>query len=205
MKELSRGAEAVVTSDGKRVEKHRLRKSYRHARLDERLRKQRTRKEAKVLAKAREIGLCVPALYSQGEEKLEIEHVHGKMLKAVAGEDSKKAVEKTSKLLHEVGTGLALLHKHSIMHGDLTTTNLIASPQGVCFIDFGLAFHSTRLEDKAVDLHLLKKSLESGFPHHAREFFAAVKDGYAQGSGESARVFKQLENVEKRGRYKEKT
>ena len=142
MKELTRGAEAIVTSDGTHVVKHRLRKTYRHPRLDERLRKQRTRKEAKVLSKAREIGLCVPKLYSQSEEKLEIEHVRGKMLKAVAGEDAKKALG----LLHEVGKGLALLHKHSIMHGDLTTTNLIASPKGVCFIDFGLAFNSTRLE-----------------------------------------------------------
>lgn len=202
------GAEAIIYREGARGEravKHRPRKGYRHPAIDKEFRESRTRREARVLQKAKNIGLCVPSVLGVKESEgiLEIEHVNGVKARDLL-EDSKVSVNAKLAVCREIGKGVALLHSHGIVHGDLTTSNFIVERSGVvCFIDFGLSFHSDRLEDKAVDLHLLKRALESKHWRHADAFFAAAVEGY-KGYAQAAQVLQRLSVVEARGRYKHK-
>jgi TP53 regulating kinase-like protein len=78
-----------------------------------------------------------------------------------------------------------------------------ASP-GVYFVDFGLGYVSSRIEDMAVDLHLLRQALESKHYRVWKKAFAIILAAYRKGMKNSAAVLKRLEVVEMRGRYKQK-
>jgi TP53 regulating kinase and related kinases len=200
------GAEAVIYLHDGKVTKHRPRKSYRHPVIDKEFRESRTRREARVLQKAKTIGLCVPSVLGVKEKEgiLEIEHVKGVKARDVL-ENAKTPMKRKLEVCREIGAGVALLHAHGIVHGDLTTSNFIVMPKGkVCFIDFGLSFHSDRLEDKAVDIHLLKRAMESKHWRHADAFFAAAVEGYKENYVQAKEVFARLNVVEARGRYKHK-
>ena len=95
------------------------------------------------------------------------------------------------------------MHNASIIHGDLTTSNIIVHDK-VYFIDFGLGFVSTKIEDKAVDLHIIKKALESKHYLHAEECFHYLLEGYTKENKDVEMILRRLEKVEKRGHYKHK-
>jgi TP53 regulating kinase-like protein len=99
-----------------------------------------------------------------------------------------------------LGENIAVLHQNDIIHGDLTTSNMILKNNKIYFIDFGLGFQSARIEDKAVDLHLLRQALESKHFKHWQTLFDAVLLGYKKLGNEA--VLLQLKKVESRGRYK---
>ena len=103
-----------------------------------------------------------------------------------------------------VGKKVAKLHNLNIIHGDLTTSNMIVREK-VYFIDFGLGFVSSKVEDKAVDLHLLKQALASKHHKQFEECFSAVMEGYKAEIKDFSAVEKRFKKVERRGRYKEKT
>ncbi|MEM0475687.1 MAG: KEOPS complex kinase/ATPase Bud32 [Candidatus Norongarragalinales archaeon] len=203
------GAEAIIYREGPRVIKHRPHKSYRHPQIDKEFRESRTRREARVLQKAKQIGLCVPRVLRMKESEgiLEIEHVRGIKARDLL-EDSKVSMKRKLAVCKEIGRGVALLHTHGIVHGDLTTSNFIVTRAGqderVCFIDFGLSFHSDRIEDKAVDLHLFKRALESKHWRRADAFFAAAVEGYKENCAQAKEILARLSVVETRGRYKQK-
>ncbi|MBS3081831.1 Kae1-associated serine/threonine protein kinase, partial [Candidatus Pacearchaeota archaeon] len=161
MKVIARGAEAIITLKNNIVTKNRIEKSYRYPDLDKKIRKLRTRSESKILQKASKI-VNVPKVINVDEKntKIELEYIEGKRLS--------EYLEKTNykKMSEKIGKGLAKLHDNNIIHGDLTTSNLILNEKKnkVYFIDFGLGFHSPRIEDKAVDLHLIKQALEAKHP-----------------------------------------
>jgi TP53 regulating kinase-like protein len=96
------------------------------------------------------------------------------------------------------------LHKHGIIHGDLTTSNMILTPYGkVVFVDFGLSERSKEVESKGVDLHLMKRALQSTHYKFAKECFEAVMKGYGKvvGDEEVEKVSEKIREIEKRGRY----
>jgi len=67
-----------------------------------------------------------------------------------------------NKVCKQIGISIAKLHDNDIIHGDLTTSNMILdSKENLWFIDFGLGFFSYKIEDKAVDLHLIHHALEA--------------------------------------------
>jgi len=101
----------------------------------------------------------------------------------------------------KIGESIAKLHDSDVIHGDLTTSNMILTGRGIYFIDFGLGFVSSRVEDKAVDLHLIKQALEAKHYSKFEEFFKEILHGYS-GSKDFERVVGQLRKVESRGRYK---
>ena len=74
----------------------------------------------------------------------------------------------------------------------------------IYFIDFGLSYFSHKIEDKAVDLHLLKQALESKHYKVWEKCFKAALKAYKKESEDTKEVLKRLETVEKRGRYKSK-
>ena len=59
------------------------------------------------------------------------------------------------------------------------------------------------LEPKGVDLHLMKRALQSTHYKHAKECFKAVMKGYGEtvGEEEAKKVSEKIREIEKRGRY----
>ncbi len=201
MEVLSRGAEALITEKkaGKRdiIVKQRVKKGYRISEIDEKLRKLRTRSEAKIMTKLHG-NIAVPRIFEVSEEKKEIdmEFLDGKRLS-----DWLDRLDEKETVCREIGKQTAKMHDLDIIHGDLTTSNMILCPGIVYFIDFGLAFHSQRIEDKAVDLHLLRQALEAKHFLYWKNLFEKVLEGYKESRNAEA-VLKQLKKVEARGRYK---
>lgn len=199
MKQLiSQGAEAKLFLEDGKVIKNRFRKTYRINEIDERLRKFRTKREAKILDKLQKINFPVPRLISNnGKDTITIDFIDGKLLKNIL--NKKNCI----KLSNEIGEKVAILHNNSVIHHDLTTSNMIFNKQ-IYFIDFGLSFFSEKIEDKAVDLHLLKEALESKHPEIWEQSFNTMLDAYGKNAENSKEIIKRLKVVEQRGRYKHK-
>ena len=193
---IGSGAEAIIYLD-KDVIKDRIKKSYRIKEIDEKLRKSRTRREAKILEKLALINFPAPRLIkTDKKEKIEMDFIKGKKLRDVLDSKNHK------KLMNELGEKIAILHQNSIIHGDLTTSNFILNKK-IYFIDFGLSFFSHKIEDKAVDLHLLKQALESKHYKIWENCFKEALKGY-KAAKDYKEVMARFEKVEKRGRYKGK-
>ena len=193
---IAQGAEAKLFLEEGNILKNRFKKSYRIKEIDEKLRGFRTRREAKILQKLQAINFPAPKLINNDEkENLMIEKINGKLVKDVLEKENYK------KLCAEIGKKIAVLHNNSIIHGDLTTSNMILSKE-IYFIDFGLSFFSEKAEDKAVDLHLLKEGLESKHYRIWEDCFKCALDAYSKEAKKSAETLKRLEDVEKRGRYR---
>src|SRR3989338_739379 len=194
-KVLAIGAEAVLTLHKKKgithVLKQRTRKKYRIAEIDSRLRSSRTRREAKVLDKLKDLGFTPKVLFSDDLESIKIEYLPGKKLADCLEQTDCVAIGK------EIGKKIRQIHDAGIIHGDLTTSNLLLVSGTVYFIDFGLSFFSQKIEDKAVDLHVLEEALESKHHTVSRKVFAAVKEAYG-----NKEVLQRLLEVELRGRNK---
>jgi len=188
---IYQGAEAKIFKENDSVVKDRFSKQYRHPEIDKRLRKSRTKREAKVLQKIEgKIPSCSYIEHSDIDMTIKMKFIEGPMLKEVFNED----YEKYSKM---IAKNIILLHKEGIIHGDLTTSNMIYNDK-LYFIDFGLSFFSEKKEDRAVDLHLLKHALESKHFEVADKAFKIILDMYPDKD-----VIERLDIVEKRGRYKQ--
>ena len=195
---IAQGAEAILTRKGKEVTKQRISKSYRLPILDIRLRKQRTKREARLLEKSSKF-IPIPKIIKINENKNEIvlEYLPGKKLSQYLDKLPNKLT-----ISKQIGINISKLHDSGIIHGDLTTSNMIYQNKKLYFIDFGLGYESSSIEDKAVDLHLIKQALEARHFKHYEKYWKAVLEGY-KSSKHSKTVLKRLEAVEKRGRYKQ--
>jgi TP53 regulating kinase-like protein len=192
---IAQGAEAILIQEDEHLIKDRIKKGYRNSELDLKLRKSRTRHEAKILERAIKI-VPVPKILGTNEFKIEMEFIKGKKLSDELDKMPEKEAFKVCKL---IGQEVAKLHNSGIIHGDLTTSNMILKNNKVFLIDFGLGFHSVHVEDKAVDIHLLKEALQSKHFRNWEKYFQEFIKGY-----KNEQVLRQLEKVEKRGRYKQK-
>jgi len=198
---LQQGAEAKIILDESenRIIKDRIKKSYRIKELDDKIRRQRTRSEAKLLEKASKI-IPVPSPFPLKEfSRIEMPFIDGKRLSEAL---DNFPLEKQKEILRQIGEEIGKLHKEDIIHGDLTTSNMILVDDSVYFVDFGLGYISKKIEDKAVDLHLLKQALEARHFENWKILFEEVEKGYRDYS-EAGKVLERLKAVEKRGRYKE--
>lgn len=196
-KQLSKGAEAIIYLD-KNIIKDRVKKSYRIKEIDERLRKSRTKREAKVLERLFAINFPSPKLiHCNKKEIIHMEYIKGPKLR--------DAIEKIDyiKLSKELGKKIAIMHNNHIIHGDLTTSNMLLNKE-IYLIDFGLSFFSHKIEDKAVDLHLLRQALESKHYKIWEKCFNAALKSYEKECNDGKEVIARLEKVESRGRYKGK-
>ena len=215
---LSQGAEALVyksSLDGRTaVRKHRPSKSYRLPILDKRLTKQRITAEAKLLQLCKDAKIDVPELYRADTRRgdLWMEFVTGSSVKEVLraierGEEELK-VDKIE-VMRGIGATVARLHMSGLVHGDLTTSNLLLRESGsICVIDFGLGNrvkYPKSGEERAVDLYVLERAFISTHPN-AADLFQVVLDSYVeafekQGESELIKaVMKRLEVVRMRGR-----
>jgi len=181
----------------KTILKTRIPKSYRHQTLDENLRKSRTKKEAKILQKAHSLKINVPNLISSDKFDIEMEYLDGEKLSDSLNSYPEK---KQFEIMKKIGTQTALLHENDLIHGDLTTSNIIFKDDKVFIIDFGLGYISTKSEDKAVDLHLIKQALEAKHWKNHEKLFKNFLKGYKLKGFD--KILERLTRVEKRGRYK---
>ncbi len=216
---LSQGAEATLERArvlGREVVfKTRVPKTYRHASLDARIRKERTHREARMMHHAKEVGVLTPLILSVDENAccIVMEYVDAPRLKNILSSKKTPLLEKRA-LCEEMGKIIARLHAQNVIHGDVTTSNFLAratkkvktkskenSQLGydLVVIDFGLASLSNKTEDKAVDLVNLKKTFEA--THSTIEKgWEAVLHGYVLGGGKKE-TLSQMEKVESRIRY----
>ncbi|KZF23570.1 kinase-like protein [Xylona heveae TC161] len=243
---LTQGAEALLYRTTYLVPsipcalKHRPSKPYRHPILDARLTKQRILAEARVLAKCRREGVNVPAVYALDWEKgwLLMEWIEGGTVRSIldrwlhstpVGVDASKRESELKDLMSRVGQTVGELHRAGVVHGDLTTSNLMLKPvstaddtlassheeegkqhqeqreqhlQGeVVVIDFGLAMQSVQDEDRAVDLYVLERAFGSTHPR-AENLFQEVLRAYGESFKGAKVVLRRLEDVRMRGRKK---
>lgn len=204
---IKKGAEASLFLEEwhnrKVIMKRRLPKKYRLPELDMEIRSQRTAHEPTIIHKAKEAGVPTPTIFmvDVAEANIIMEFVEGKQVKEILDHIS---MEETLSLSGIIGAMIGRLHKHGIIHGDLTTSNMILTPHGkVVFVDFGLSERSKELESKGVDLHLMKRALQSTHYKIANKCFEAVMKGYTEvvGETEAKKVTQKILEIEKRGRY----
>lgn len=202
---FAKGAEAVLTVERNNsndfiVKKSRIKKAYRFPIIDEQLRIFRTRHEAKILEVLKKTGIEVPELIEAD--------VSGGILKMsfVKGNKLRDVLENNPVIFGEkLGVIVAKTHSAGIIHGDLTTSNIIvSSDNNLTLIDFGLSFFSAKIEERAVDLHLLERALEAKHFRIAKSCFCAFLNKYAETLLEGKTVLERLKIVERRGRYKQK-
>ena len=147
MKLLQQGAEAKIYLSDNSITKSRIPKSYRHPVLDDKIRKSRTRREAKLLTKALALGINVPRVIKTDKSEIEIEFIDGDRLSEKLNAYSEA---KQFETMQKLGKQAALLHSLNIIHGDLTTSNVILENKDVFLIDFGLAEYSIEVENVEV-------------------------------------------------------
>ena len=244
-KTIAQAAEAIIIQERNKIIKRRIKKGYRLPELDEKLRKLRTRSEARLIEKA---PINVPKILKVDEQNKEItmEFINGKKLSENLDNLSNK-----EEVMQIIGQETAKLHDANIIHGDLTTSNMILvecesdvkkakeveetkeasrakikdskinnnkdltltnksnkllitnqnkTNSKIYFIDFGLGFSSSKIEDKAVDIHLLKQALEAKHFLYHESLFQAFLESYNPVN--KTEILAQLKKVEARGRYK---
>ena len=218
LKIIQQGAEAKILFDSSKnlIIKNRISKSYRHPNLDAQIRKRRTKSETKLLEKAGKIINCPTPTHTANIYQIQMPFIEGKKLSENL---NNFALEKQKEICREIGSSVAKLHKEDIIHGDLTTSNMIYVPNKkdtlfakgddgeknkIFFIDFGLGYISRKIEDKAVDLHLLKHAFEAKHFMHWKILFEDALKSYEKilGKTESEKIFERIKSVEKRRRYR---
>jgi len=202
MEIIAQGAEAIIRKDSNNIIKERISKDYRIKEIDEKIRKLRTRSEARLIERASSI-VNTPKIISSDDKSMKItmEFIDGHKLVSYLDNISEKEREK---IIIIIGNEVAVLHNNNIIHNDLTTSNMILKNDKVYFIDFGLGFISDKFEDKAVDIHLFRQALDSKHYTHSEKSFEYFLKGYKEKSNNFKETINRLEKVEKRGRYKQR-
>ena len=143
----------------------------------------------------------------------------------VDGEKEERAEvqdEELQGLMVKIGEAVGKLHAAGVVHGDLTTSNLMLRPQPtevangivngthaarpslngeIVLIDFGLATQTVQDEDRAVDLYVLERAFGSTHPT-IEDWFQKALEAYGASYGGGRVALKRLEDVRMRGRKK---
>ena len=206
---FKKGAEASLYladwHERKVIIKVRIPKKYRPKELDEQIRSYRTVHEPQLMHEAKAAGVHTPLIYlvNATESSITMEYVEGQQVKQLLNNASKS---ERSDLCVRIGESIARLHSHGLIHGDLTTSNMIQNPEGkLFFVDFGLGEKNSELEAQGVDLHLLKRALQSTHFQHWEECFQNVECGYSSiiGVELAEKVYEKIREIQRRGRYVE--
>jgi Kae1-associated kinase Bud32 len=187
---LAKGAEATIELIDGMVIKNRIPKSYRLKALDQIIRKQRTKMEARIISESRRRGVPTPIIFDIENCKITMEYINGPKIKDIL----------TPGLSNDIGTVVGRLHFEGIIHGDLTTSNMILYDDRIYMIDFGLAFFERSVEARGVDVHVLFRTFES--THDEYEILIEnFKNGYRGTFPDAEAVLKRVEEIKGRGRY----
>ena len=196
MKKVSEGAEssiyAVEFLGIQCVLKRRAPKRYRINEIDETLRNQRTRNEARITGIAAAAGCRSPRVVLVGKYDIVMTSIDGTMLNDMLDSAG-------SALMSSIGRQLAALHNSGVTHGDFTPANIIVGKDGSPHvIDFGLSEITNSIEERALDLLLMKRSVSAAQ-------YSALAKTYAKSVKDWKSISGRLSEVEKRGRYNVRT
>ncbi|MFH1151972.1 MAG: RIO1 family regulatory kinase/ATPase [Nanoarchaeota archaeon] len=126
LKILSQGAEAIILKKGISIIKDRIKKSYRIKELDDKIRMRRTKSETKLLEKASQIIDCPsPDQKDSRAFQIKMPLIDGKKLSEHL---DKFPLKKQKQICKQIGESIVKLHDSNIIHGDLTTSNMIYTP-----------------------------------------------------------------------------
>lgn len=206
MKVLRRGAEATIYEsvfDGQEVlVKERSAKRYRIPQIDAVLRSNRTRQEIKLMREARGHGIMTPKVVHSDEtlSVITMEKINGPTMR-----DFLSRAPSNFSVCKRAGEEIGKMHSAGIIHGDLTTSNMIVAGKEVFFIDFGLGKFSRRVEDMATDLSVLREALDAGHHRISGKCWKSVESGYRKSNPRWADVIRRMGKIEARGRYKSAT
>jgi TP53 regulating kinase and related kinases len=197
---LRKGAEADIylTSwyGNKAISKVRKVKPYRQNSLDYEIRRRRTIREASMLSVTKSIGVKTPFVYFVDPVSAEI------IMEFIEGESVKEKMNQDVAL--QMGKIAGLLHINNIIHNDLTTSNFLKVGENqLVLLDFGLSLFSDKLEDKAVDLRLVKEVLYSAYVSICHSSFSKFLIGYSSvvGQKQMQSTLRKVVEIEHRGRY----
>jgi TP53 regulating kinase and related kinases len=197
---IGKGAEATIYLKDDKIIKERIPKKYRHPEIDKKLIKRRTKAEKKIMLKASEIINIPKPKENKSENEIIMPFINGEKLSEYLDSYTQK---KQERIMHQLGKSIAKIHVSGIIHGDITTSNMILKNNELFLIDFGLAFQNGKYEDKGVDLHLLKQALEAKHFKNWEILFKEFEKGYTSiEPRESQKVFDKMKAIEKRGRYR---
>jgi Kae1-associated kinase Bud32 len=201
MELLAKGAEANIYLESGRLVKERISKKYRVPELDLRLRKIRTQREAKLLENALKAGMSVPKVFKTDMRnyKIYMEYIEGMPMKTFLDAADERSIKE---ICSKIGLALSLMHNANIIHNDLTTSNMLYADGVVYYIDFGLGSTATRIEDKAMDLVVFKRSLQVAHSGKFKTIWAALMDSYG-GTKDLSQILGRVEVIERRARYME--
>ena len=202
MKLLKKGAEGDIFltswNNKKVILKARKKKDYRNSTLDQRIRKQRTIRECEIISEVKSFGISTPLIYNMDTKNCTIlmQHIVGTLVNDLSE-------QKIIKSCKEIGKIVGTIHKNGIMHGDLTTSNFIVSKGKIFVLDFGLANKTSKPEDHAVDLRLLKEILNSAHAKIMNKAWSNFLKGYKSvvGTSRFSKVTNLVKVIESRGRY----
>jgi len=202
---LGRGAEAelrlVDWMGRKAVAKRRVPKPYRLPELDCALRQARTKLEARLLREGRTAGVPTPLVYdvdlAEGACTLTMELIEGEQAKRLL---NRLPMPRARELSRRIGEAVGRLHTGGIVHGDLTTSNMLLRAGTLYFIDFGLGAMTDELEAQGVDLRVLKEAFGSTHAHLGRCFDEMMK-GYVSSYRNGAEAMERMKEIAARGRY----
>jgi TP53 regulating kinase-like protein len=209
MRLLKKGAEASLFlthwHGREAIVKVRIPKRYRPAALDQQIRSYRTVHEPQLMHEAKAAGVATPLIYmiNVPESTIIMQYIEGQQVKGLLNKLDKPD---RHAVCIQIGESVARLHRRGLIHGDLTTSNMIQTPNGrIYFIDFGLGEKNIELEAQGVDLHLLKRALQSTHFGFWEECLQSVLCGYTSILGVEAaeKVYEKIREIERRGRYVE--
>jgi len=221
---LRQGAEGRLYTGSflgqKSIVKERFSKKYRHPQLDERLTKERLKGEIRSLMRCKMASIRTPTIYyvdmNNGLFVMEYldsaktcrDYINNLLTNSTENGDETQT--KLIKLSMKIGQTLGLMHKNNVIHGDLTTSNMMVEKETesgdykICLIDFGLGFAEGTPEDKGVDLYVLERALISTHPNTEFMFDAIInsykKELKAERKKECEEIIKKFEDIRMRGR-----
>ncbi|XP_017016656.1 EKC/KEOPS complex subunit TP53RK [Drosophila kikkawai] len=192
--------------------KERFVKKYRHPELDTQITRQRMKAEAKAASRCLAAGILAPKILHSdlNTHKLYMEYFDkattAKLFiqRTWAANLEEEAKPTLQELCSRIGTIVGKMHSNHIIHGDLTTSNLLINPTAhdydIIVIDFGLSHYSQATEDKGVDLYVLERALLS--THSQQPFlFEHILAAYRKECGKDEEaVLSKFEEVRARGR-----
>lgn len=203
---LEKGAEANIYPaqwmDKEVIIKKRIPKNYRIEDIDRYLRKKRTKGESKLLGESKRCGVKTPVVYDidKNESAIIMEKIDGTPLKEIFDSSKDTKIRYVENLCIKIGYNIAKLHNCNIIHGDITSSNMILHNDEIFFIDFGLGMISDLIEDKGVDLLVFKKSISVTHHEISELCYKALLKGYKHANNYKEVIGKVIE-IESRGRY----
>lgn len=188
------------------IVKKRLPKEYRIPELDFYFRRQRTIYESRLISRAKTAGVKTPFIYEIDTTNTTIvmELIEGEILKTSLPSLS---IKRQKDICEKIGYLIGLLHKAGIVHGDLTTSNIILLPEknDLVFIDFGLGYITDKLEDFGIDIYLLERAFISTHAEIYENLWKEVILGYKKTSPYGNVIEERIIDISSRGRYSDRT